>query len=98
MFTIPEMDSIFAPAAHIRQILAFEAALARAEAAAGVIPIAAAEQIAAACQAEFDSAAIYAQAAVAGTLAIPLVQQLRTRVAGEAAGYVHWGATSQDAI
>ncbi len=98
MFTTPEMDSIFTPAAHIRQMLAFEAALARAEAAAGVIPTAAVELIAAACWEEFDSAAIYAEAAVAGTPAIPLVQQLRARVAGSAADYVHWGATSQDAI
>ena len=98
MFTTPEMDAIFTPAAHIRQMLAFEAALARAEAAAGVIPATAAEPIAAACQQEFDSAAIDAEATVAGTPAIPLVRQLRARVAGGAADYVHWGATSQDAI
>src|SRR3954465_911803 len=98
MFTTPEMDSLFAPAAHIRQMLAFEAALARAEAAAGVIPTAAAESIAAACRDDYDSAAIDAEATLAGTPAIPLVQMLRVRGAGEAAGYVHWGATSQDAI
>ena len=48
MFTTSNMDAIFAPAAHIRHMLAFEAALARAEAAAGVIPAGAAEPIAAA--------------------------------------------------
>jgi 3-carboxy-cis,cis-muconate cycloisomerase len=98
MFTTPEMDAIFTPAAHVRQMLVFEAALARAEAAAGVIPAAAAEPIAAACREEFDSAAIYAEIAMTGTPAIPLVRQLRARVAGSAADYVHWGATSQDAI
>jgi 3-carboxy-cis,cis-muconate cycloisomerase len=98
MFTTPEMDAIFAPSAHIRQMLDFEAALARAEAAAGVIPTAAAEPIVAACREKFDSTAIYAEAALAGTPAIPLVQQLRARVAGAAADYVHWGATSQDVI
>jgi 3-carboxy-cis,cis-muconate cycloisomerase len=99
MFTTPEMAAIFAPAAHIQQMLAFEAALARAEAAAGVIPTAAVEPIAAACRRDdFDSAAIYAEAAVAGAPAIPLVRQLRARVAGDAADYIHWGATSQDAI
>ncbi len=93
------MDAIFAPAAHIRQMLIFEAALARAEAAAGVIPAAAAELIAAACgRDDFDSEAIYAEATVAGTSAIPLVQQLRARMDNEAADYVHWGATSQDTI
>ena len=29
---------------------------------------------------------------------IPLVEQLRAAVGGEAAGYVHWGATSQDIV
>ena len=36
-----------------------------------------------------------------GILAIPLIKALTTRVARDApaaAGYVHWGATSQDAI
>src|SRR3954454_9068363 len=98
MFTTPAMDAIFAPDAHIRQMLAFEAALARAEAAAGVIPTAAVGPIVAACREEFDSTAIYAEAALSGTPAIPLVQQLRARVAADAADYVHWGATSQDVI
>jgi 3-carboxy-cis,cis-muconate cycloisomerase len=33
-----------------------------------------------------------------GTLAIPLVQQLVARVPPDARPYIHWGATSQDAI
>ncbi len=80
-------------------MLRFEAALARAEARAGVIPAAAADAIGAACQVErFDVAALYREAALAGTLAIPLVRKLAEQ-AGEAGGrFVHWGATSQDAI
>ena len=35
---------------------------------------------------------------MAGTPAIPLVRQLTASVDGEARKYVHWGATSQDAI
>ena len=58
--------------------------------------------IGAACDAaEIDLAALAAAAAEAGNLAIPLVKQLTARVAvadDEAAQYVHWGATSQDAI
>jgi 3-carboxy-cis,cis-muconate cycloisomerase len=98
MFTSPAMDAIFAPAAHVRHMLAFEAALARAEVAAGVIPAAAVEPIIMACHEDFDSAAIDAEAVVAGTPAIPLVRLLRARLAGDAADYVHWGATSQDVI
>src|SRR5579875_1529701 len=99
LYTTPAMAAAFAPQAHVRQMLAFEAALARAEARTGVIPLAAAEAIAAACRADgLDVAAIYREAARAGTPAIPLVRMLTARVADEGRGYVHWGATSQDAI
>jgi 3-carboxy-cis,cis-muconate cycloisomerase len=43
-------------------------------------------------------AALYREAAVAGTPAIPLVRALTEQVAGDAHRFVHWGATSQDAI
>src|ERR671933_2184237 len=99
LFTTPEMAAAFSPAAHVRGMLAFEAALARAEARTGVIPLAAANAIAAACRVELvDVAAVYMEAATAGTPAIPLVRLLTERVAEDARGYVHWGATSQDAI
>src|SRR5919202_6963231 len=99
LFTTPEMAAAFTPQAHVRGMLAFEAALARAEARAGVIPLEAADAIAAACRVElFDVAAVYREAATAGTPAIPLARMLSERVAEDARGYVHWGATSQDAI
>src|SRR5919199_1865683 len=99
LFTTPEMAAAFSPAAHVRGMLAFEAALARAEARTGVIPLAAANAIAAACRVELvDVAAVYRAAATAGTPAIPLARLLTERVAEDARGYVHWGATSQDAI
>lgn len=99
LFTDPEMAALFSGDAHVRAMLAFEAALARAQARAGTIPSDAAEAITAACQAaEFDTNAVYRQAASAGTLAIPLVKALTERVGAEAGRYVHWGATSQDAI
>jgi 3-carboxy-cis,cis-muconate cycloisomerase len=83
----------------VRHLLAFEAALARAEARAGIIPQTAANAIAAGCRVElFDVTKLYHEAAVAGTLAIPLVRALTEQVAEDAAGFVHWGATSQDAI
>ncbi|GIV96887.1 MAG: 3-carboxy-cis,cis-muconate cycloisomerase [Herpetosiphonaceae bacterium] len=98
-FTTPAMAAIFAPERHVRQMLAFEAALARAEADAGAIPADAAVAIAACCDvALFDVAALHHEAATAGTLAIPLVRELTRRVGGEAGKYVHWGATSQDVI
>jgi 3-carboxy-cis,cis-muconate cycloisomerase len=83
-------------------MLDFEAALARAEAAVGVIPASAVTAIEAACKADqFDLAALADAATRSGNLAIPLVKTLTAKVAKadtEAARYVHWGATSQDVI
>ena len=86
----------------LQNMLDFEAALARAEAALGVIPQSAAAPIAAACKAEsFDIAALADASTRSGNLAIPLVKALTSNVArtnNDAARYVHWGATSQDVI
>jgi 3-carboxy-cis,cis-muconate cycloisomerase len=99
LFSTPKMSAVFSSEAHVRGMLAFEAALAQSEAHAGIIPQEAANTIAARCSEElFDVAALYREAAVAGTPAIPLVQELSARVGGDAQKFVHWGATSQDAI
>lgn len=93
------MSALFSPESHVQHMLRFEAALALAEARAGVIPTDAAQAIAVCCRVElFDVAAIYREAGTAGTPAIPLVRLLTERVNSEARKYVHWGATSQDAI
>ena len=98
-FSTPAMSAAFAASAHLQAMLDFEAALARAEAGLGIIPHSAASEIAAKCKVElFDMAALYREAALAGTPAIPLVRMLTALVEGEAKRYVHWGATSQDAI
>ena len=96
------MRAVLADEARLQRMLDVEAALARAEAQAGVIPPAAAPAIAAACRAEdFDRAALAEASVKAGNLAIPLVKMLTEAVKKSdpaAAGYVHWGATSQDII
>jgi len=95
-------EALFSGPARLQRMLDFEAALARAEARCGVIPSQAAEVIASSCLAElFDREALERESVLAGNIAIPLVRQLTRLVAErdrEAAGYVHWGATSQDAI
>ena len=99
LFSTPGMSAAFSSEAHVRGMLAFEAALARAEARAGIIPQEAATIITANCRVElFDVAALYREAAIAGTPAIPLVRILIAQVGGDAQKFVHWGATSQDAI
>jgi 3-carboxy-cis,cis-muconate cycloisomerase len=98
----PAMAEVFGEVAIVRGMLDFEAALARAQAAEGVIPGTAAAAIVAACRVEHVNLdALVDAGSVAGTLAIPLVQQLTARVAADdaaAAGFVHWGSTSQDVI
>lgn len=80
----------------IAHALAFEAALARAQAAEGLIAPGAAEAIGRACETlEINSAELAEEAALAGTLAIPLVRRLRA-ASGKAGDAVHLGATSQD--
>jgi 3-carboxy-cis,cis-muconate cycloisomerase len=99
LFATPAMARLFDDRARLQAMLDFEAALARAEATAGVIPAEAAEAITAACDAaRFDLGAIGRAAADGGNLAIPMVKALTAAVGGDAGRYVHWGATSQDAI
>ena len=102
LFTTEAMRAIFSGRARLSRMLEFEAALARAEARVGVIPQAAADAIALQCDVtRFDTDAIDAAARDAGNLAIPLVAALTRNVAASdagAKGFVHWGATSQDAI
>jgi 3-carboxy-cis,cis-muconate cycloisomerase len=102
LFGSAEASALFTDRARIQGILDFEAALARAEANAGVIPADAGPAIAGKCRAELFSIADLARpTARAGNPAIPIVARLTALVAAddpEAARYVHWGATSQDAM
>ena len=76
-----------------------EAALARASAKAGLVPVEAAEAIAAQCRAErFDPAELGALSAAAGNPVVPLVRQLADRLPPGVADHVHAGATSQDVL
>jgi 3-carboxy-cis,cis-muconate cycloisomerase len=102
LFRSQAVEKVFSNRATLQAMLDFEAALARALARAGFIPASAAPAIEAKCRAELYDMTVLAQAAAnAGNLAIPLVKQLTVLVAKkekDAARYVHWGATSQDAI
>ena len=93
-----EMLDAFGDEAMVKHVLAFEAALAKAEAAAGLLTNDEAARIAIACaQLPLDLETLAIEAAHAGTLAIPLVQHLRRALGDEAlAKKLHWGATSQD--
>jgi 3-carboxy-cis,cis-muconate cycloisomerase len=98
----PEMRAAFSDRARLQGMLDFEAALAKAEAALGLIPTTAAAAIAAECRAEdFYVTRIARGAELSGNAAIPLIAALTEAVTArdpEAARFVHFGATSQDAI
>ena len=102
LFTTEAMRAVFSDQGRVQAMLDFEAALARAEARVGVFSPAAATAIGAQCLVQgFDIEALATGAAQAGNLAIPLVAALTERVAAhdaDAARFVHWGATSQDAL
>jgi len=102
MLSSGAMRAVCDDGAMLQHMLDFEAALALAEAEAGVIPKNAVGPIARACNADaFDLAALARDSTRSGNLAIPMVKAFTALVAKsdvEAARYVHWGATSQDVI
>jgi 3-carboxy-cis,cis-muconate cycloisomerase len=101
-------DALFVPQAlrdsvsddgWLRALLDAERALARACARAGAIPTEAADAIVAACEpGRFDVAQLADEGRAAGNVVEPLVRRLRHEVGGDAARYVHYGATSQDIL
>lgn len=98
--TTDPLAELFSDQSVLQALLDFEVALARAEARVGIVPHAAAENIAAAANVEaFDIPAFSHDMLRAGTVGVPLAIALTERVRvqdSEAARYVHWGATSQD--
>jgi 3-carboxy-cis,cis-muconate cycloisomerase len=98
----PAVMDAFGDRAFVAAMLRFEAALASAQAAAGVIPEAAAQSIVDTCKVDlFDAAKIVRESARAGSLAVPLVKSLKETVGlfnREAVAYVHFGSVSQDVI
>jgi 3-carboxy-cis,cis-muconate cycloisomerase len=101
-FRSPSVEPLFSDAAAVQSILDFEAALARAQARGGIISAAAAEAISSCCRVElFDLPSLAQAMPSAGNLAIPLLKQLNAivgRNSPDALRYVHFGATSQDAL
>ena len=101
-FTTRHMREVFCDAGRVQAMLDVEAALARAEAKVGLIPVSAVAPIEKACDAQlYDFSALSEAIATAGNSAIPLVKALGKRIAAqdaEAERYVHLGATSQDVM
>jgi 3-carboxy-cis,cis-muconate cycloisomerase len=97
LFGDSEINELLTDEAYVRALVEVETALARAESKVGVIPSAAAATISSKAQlSKIDIAALAKGTARSGFPIIALVQELRKAVGGEAASYVHWGATTQD--
>ncbi len=98
----PEAIDCFSAISLVQAMLDFEAALAHSQAEHRLIPSGAASAIASHCAVNlFDVNRIIADSSHAGSIAIPTVKYLRAAVAVvdvDAARWVHFGATSQDAI
>ncbi|WP_298282142.1 adenylosuccinate lyase family protein [Acidocella sp.] len=96
MFGTPEMRAIFSDEALIGRYLEAETALARAQAGAGLFPAAAALAITNAAQTMvIDYDKLRHETEIVGYPILSLVHQLAT-ASGDAGGFVHWGATTQD--
>jgi 3-carboxy-cis,cis-muconate cycloisomerase len=98
----PSFETAFQPPAFLRAMLAFESALATAQAEEGLIPASSAALIASTCgKIEFDVEALVAEAKRSATLVVPFIASLRCAVAkadAAAAKHVHFGATTQDVL
>jgi 3-carboxy-cis,cis-muconate cycloisomerase len=90
------MRAVFDEATYFQRMLDVEAALARVQGRMGIIPADAAEAIIAA--ARFENLSVGDLAASARNVGYPVVGLVAglSRAAGEAGGWTHWGATTQD--
>lgn len=94
-----ELSSYFTAASDIEAMLAFETALAEAEAAEGLIPAEAAAAIAARAAGFTPDIAGLAEGTARDGVVVPdLLRQLRADLADDHAAALHKGATSQDVI
>lgn len=98
----PEVSEALGDRVVIEAMLRFEAALARAQASAGLLPQAAAMSIIGTCKVElFDVPKLVRESARTRNLATPLVASLRETVAlfnPEAVSFVHFGCSDQELV
>lgn len=101
IFTTDELIAATSDAAWLDAMLAFESALALSEAEVGIIPERAGLAIARTCATvslDLDLDQLGREAREVGNPAAPLVRALVEAVGPDAGRYVHFGATSQDAL
>ncbi len=96
-FSDDRMRQVFSDEALVEKLLRVEAALACAEAKLGLIPPGAAEEIDRKARLEnFSIEQLRRSYESLGQIMVPVVRALAEKCDGDAGGYVHWGATTQD--
>jgi 3-carboxy-cis,cis-muconate cycloisomerase len=96
MFGTPAMRAVFSDENLVVNYVEVEVALAQAQARLGLIPQAAATEIASKAKVlSVDMAKLKAETDIVGYPIVGIVHQL-AKQCGDAGGYVHWGATTQD--
>jgi 3-carboxy-cis,cis-muconate cycloisomerase len=99
LFLPEEIAAAVCDRAWLAAILDAERALVRAEAAVGIVPEHVADLVAGRCDPElYDIGELARAGRAAGNPVEPLVRAMRDGLGAEAAGFVHWGATSQDIL
>ena len=97
LYGTDEIRALFDDRRRLGFMLQVEVALARAQAALGIIPVEAAEAIAAAADPHaLDLAQIRAETEKAGQPVMALAKALTQAAGPEAGRWIHWGATTQD--
>ena len=98
LYGTEEVRAVFESRALVQAWLDVERVLAEAEAEVGVVPPTAAERIAAECDASrYDLGELREGIAASKHPLVPLIRALVERC-GDAGGWVHWGATTQDIV
>jgi 3-carboxy-cis,cis-muconate cycloisomerase len=96
------MRAVLDDRARLQRMLDFIVALARAEAAVGLMPTLASDAVANAAKVErYDVKVLSEKAVATGNIAIPVIDALTAEVAktdAAAAAYVSWGASAQDVL
>ncbi|MBT2326587.1 adenylosuccinate lyase [Variovorax paradoxus] len=94
-----ELRTIFGEENRVQKWLDFEAALAAAQAELGIIPVAAAQEIAMQAQIEnIDIPKMSAEIRRIKHSLVPALKQLQARCSKENGEWVHYGATTQDVV
>lgn len=99
VFSTPEIKAVFTEQRRFRRWLEFEAALARTQAELGIIPTAAAQEIAARADLnQLDLDAVRESYTKSRNSLIPIIKALRGACNKNHGEFVHYGATTQDVL